>query len=125
MTVASVEGSETSKGKFVRFVANKAKTPIAYQVWIRNSVIQSLGIQIGSVLALDPATVAIASNYKNGALVLDADGNETPSPVVYEYTNNEGVTFKYPNPRQNLDMRLKVVGCDNSGVKVLKAFNPL
>ena len=125
MTVASVEGSETSKGKFVRFVANKAKTPIAYQVWIRNSVIQSLGIQIGSVLALDPATVAIASNYKNGALVLDADGNETPSPVVYEYTNSEGVTFQYPNARQTLDMRLKVVGCDNSGVKVLKAFNPL
>ena len=120
-----MEGSETSKGKFVRFVANKAKTPIAYQVWIRNSVIQSLGIQIGSVLALDPPTVAIASHYKDGALVLDADGNETPSPVVYEYTNNEGVTFKYPNPRQNLDMRLKVVGCDNSGVKVLKAFNPL
>ena len=119
-----MEGSETSKGKFVRFVANKAKTPIAYQVWIRNSVIQSLGIQIGSVLALDPATVAIASNYKDGALVLDAEGNETPSPVVYEYTKDE-VTYQYPNPRQNLDMRVKIVACDNSGVKVLKAFNPL
>ena len=124
MTVASVEGSETSKGKFVRFVANKAKTPIAYQVWIRNSVIQSLGIQIGSVLALDPPTVAIASHYKDGALVLDADGNETPSPVVYEYTKDE-VTYQYPNPRQNLDMRVKIVACDNSGVRVLKAFNPL
>ena len=124
MTVASVEGSETSKGKFVRFVANKAKTPIAYQVWIRNSVIQSLGIQIGSVLHLDPPTVAIASHYKDGALVLDADGNETPSPVVYEYTKDE-VAYQYPNPRQNLDMRVKIVACDNSGVKVLKAFNPL
>ena len=106
-------------------MANKATTPIAYQVWIRNSVIQSLNIQIGSVLFLDPETVAIASHYKNGALVLDAEGNETPSPVVYEYTNSEGVTFQYPNARQTLDMRLKVVGCDNSGVKVLKAFNPL
>ena len=124
MTVASVEGSETSKGKFVRFVANKAKTPIAYQVWIRNSVIQSLGIQIGSVLALDPPTVAIASHYKDGALVLDAEGNETPSPIVYEYTKDE-VTYQYPNPRQNLDMRVKIVACDNSGVRVLKAFNPL
>ena len=117
-----MEGSEDSKGKFVRFVANSKG--IQCQVWLRNSVIQKWEIKPKSKLALDPATIALASRYENGALVLDADKNEQVSPVVYEYTK-DGVTFKYPHGRQTLDMGLKVTGCDNSGVRVLKAFNPL
>ena len=125
LTVQSVEGSETSKGKFVRFVANSQG--VQWQVWLRNATIQKWNIQARSALTLDPATVAIASWYDPAtkSLKLDAEGNEQQAPIVYEYTGTDGVTYKYPFGRGMLDMSLTVTGCDNSGVKVLKAFNPL
>ena len=123
MAVASVEGSDEGKGKFVRFVANSKK--IQYQVWVRNSLIQKLEIKTGSILAIDPTTVAVASNYQNGALVLDADGNETRSPIVYEYTGKDGVTYKYSYARQALDMGIKILACDNSQVRKVTPINPL
>ena len=122
--VASVEGSDEAKGKFVRFVANSKG--IQCQVWLRNATLAKFNIQPKSILALDPATIAIASKYDSAtkSLVLDADGNEQASPVVYEYIS-EGVTYKYPYGRLTLDMGLKVTGCDNSEVRKVVAFNPL
>ena len=80
-----------------------------------------------SILEIDPSTIALASWYdpSTKTLKLDADGNEQPAPIIYEYTGTDGVTYKYPFGRGMLDMSLTVTGCDNSGVKVLKAFNPL
>ena len=79
-----------------------------------------------SSLEIDSSTIALASWYdpSTKTLKLDAEGNEQPAPIVYEYTK-EGVTYKYPFGRGMLDMSLTVTGCDNSGVRVLKAFNPL
>jgi len=79
-----------------------------------------------SILEIDPSTIALASWYdpSTKTLILDADGNEQTSPIIYEFTR-DGVTYKYPFGRGMLDMSLTVTGCDNSGVKVLKAFNPL
>ena len=119
-----MEGSPEAKGKFVRFV--KTSQDFQCQVWLRNSVIQKWNIQPRSILALDPATIAVASKYDSvtKSLVLDADGNEQPSPIVYEYTA-EGVTYQYTHGRLTLDMGLKVTGCDNSEVRKVVAFNPL
>ena len=125
LTVQSVEGSDEAKGKFVRFVANSKK--IQCQVWLRNATIQKWEIQPKSKVTLDPATVAIASWYDPATktLKLDAEGNEQPAPVIYEYTGNDGVTYKYPYGRLTLDMGLKVTACDNSEVRKVVAFNPL
>lgn len=119
-----MEGSDEAKGKFVRFVANSKG--IQCQVWLRNATLAKWNIQPKSILALDPATIAIASWYdpSTKTLKLDADGNEQASPVVYEYTT-EGVTYQYPYGRLTLDMGLKVTGCDNSEVRKVVAFNPL
>ena len=124
LQVASVEGSDEAKGKFVRFVANSKN--IQCQVWLRNATLAKFNIQPKSILALDPATIAVASKYDSvtKSLVLDADGNEQASPIVYEYTA-EGVTYKYPYGRLTLDLGLKVTGCDNSEVRKVTAFNPL
>ena len=123
--VASVEGSDEAKGKFVRFVANSKN--IQFQVWLRNATIAKWNIQAKSILALDPSTIALASWYDPATktLKLDADGNEQTSPIVYEYTGTDGVTYKYPYGRGMLDMGLKVTGCDNSEVRKVIAFNPL
>ena len=122
--MASVEGSPEAKGKFVRFVANSKN--IQCQVWLRNATLVKWNIQPKSILALDPATIAVASKYDSvtKSLVLDADGNEQASPIVYEYTA-EGVTYQYTHGRLTLDMGLKVTGCDNSEVRKVVAFNPL
>jgi len=122
--VASVEGSDEAKGKFVRFVANSKN--IQFQVWLRNATITKWNIQPKSILAIDPSTIAIASWYdpSTKTLKLDADGNEQPSPIVYSYTA-EGVEYQYPYGRGMLDMGLKVTGCDNSEVRKVVAFNPL
>ena len=122
--VASVEGADEAKGKFVRFVANSKN--IQFQVWLRNATIAKWNIQPKSILAIDPSTIAIASWYdpSTKTLKLDADGNEQPSPIVYEYTS-EGVTYQYAYGRGMLDMGLKVTGCDNSEVRKVVAFNPL
>ena len=119
-----MEGSENSKGKFVRFVANSKN--IQCQVWLRNATLAKFNIQPKSILALDPATIAVASKYDSTtkSLVLDADGNEQPSTVVYSYTA-DGVEYKYPYGRLTLDLGLKVTACDNSEVRKVTAFNPL
>ena len=124
LQVASVEGSDEAKGKFVRFVANSKN--IQFQVWLRNATIAKWNIQPKSILAIDPSTIALASWYdpSTKTLKLDADGNEQPSPIVYEYTS-EGVTYQYAYGRGMLDMGLKVTGCDNSEVRKVTAFNPL
>ena len=119
-----MEGSDEAKGKFVRFVANSKG--IQCQVWLRNATIQKWEIKPKSKLTLDPATVAIASWYdpSTKTLKLDAEGNEQPAPIVYEYTT-EGVTYQYTHGRLTLDLGLKVTGCDNSEVRKVTAFNPL
>ena len=108
----------------MRFVANSKG--IQCQVWLRNATLAKFNIQPRSILALDPATIAVASKYDSAtkSLVLDADGNEQASPIVYEYTT-EGVTYQYTHGRLTLDMGLKVTGCDNSEVRKVVAFNPL